>query len=270
MTDLSPALEVRDLVVRYGERTVLAGVDMSVPAGEIRVILGGSGSGKSTLLKGILGLTDLSGGEVNLLGQPMVGLPESERRRLMQRVGVLFQNGALFGSLTVGENVALPLREHRRLPEGAIRELVRSKLAQVSMSHAEHLYPSELSGGMKKRAGLARALALDPEVLFCDEPSAGLDPQTSLNLDNLLLQLRDRLGVTVVIVTHELASIEGIADSLIMIGAGRVIAEGPVAEVRRRGIPQVDDFFARMVKADAQATVSAAALLGLQPDRGGA
>jgi phospholipid/cholesterol/gamma-HCH transport system ATP-binding protein len=266
---LSPALAVRGLVVRYGERTVLSGVDMTVPAGEIRVILGGSGSGKSTLLKGILGLTDVSAGSVTLLGQPMLGLPEAERQRLMQRVGVLFQNGALFGSLTVGENVALPLREHRRLPEGAIRELVRSKLAQVAMSHAEHLYPAELSGGMKKRAGLARALALDPEVLFCDEPSAGLDPQTSLNLDNLLLQLRDRLGVTVVIVTHELASIEGIADSLIMIGAGKVIAEGAVAEVRRRGLAQVDDFFARTAQLDASPEVSAAELLGLTA-RGGA
>lgn len=259
----SPVLKVRGMVVRYGDRTVLDGIDMTVGRGEIRVILGGSGSGKSTALKGILGLTDVAAGTVELMGQSMVGLAEEERLLLMQRVGVLFQNGAMFGSLTVGENVALPLREHRRLPEGAVRELVRSKLTQVGMAHAEHMYPAELSGGMRKRAGLARALALDPEVLFCDEPSAGLDPVTSLNLDNLILELRDRLQMTVVVVTHELASIEGIADSLLMVGAGKVIAEGPVAEVRRRGIAEVDDFFARKAQPSAGADCSAAELFGL-------
>lgn len=258
-----PALKVRGMVVRYGDRTVLNGIDMTVGRGEIRVILGGSGSGKSTALKGILGLTDVVAGSIELMGQPMVGLPEAQRLLLMQRVGVLFQNGALFGSLTVGENVALPLREHRRLPDGAVRELVRSKLALVDMAHAEHMYPAELSGGMRKRAGLARALALDPEVLFCDEPSAGLDPVTSLNLDNLILELRDRLQMTVIVVTHELASIEGIADSLLMVGGGKVIAEGPVAEVRQRGIAEVDDFFARKAQATNSPDTSAAELLGL-------
>jgi phospholipid/cholesterol/gamma-HCH transport system ATP-binding protein len=185
---------------------------------------------------------------------------------MMQRIGVLFQNGALFGSLTVGENVALPMREHRRLPEGAMQELVRMKLAQVDLSHAEHMYPSELSGGMKKRAGLARALALDPEVLFCDEPSAGLDPLTSAELDQLILTLRDRLAMTVVIVTHELASIEGIADSVIMVGQGKVIAEGAIAEVRSRGIAPVDDFFARRTHSGPRKDVSAAELFGLATD----
>ncbi len=256
-------LEVRGLIVRYGTKTVLDGVDMTVGKGEIRVILGGSGSGKSTLLKGILGLTDVAAGTVQLLGQDLVGLNEKERGAMMQRIGVLFQNGALFGSLTVGENVALPMREHRRLPEGAMQELVRMKLAQVDLSHAEHMYPSELSGGMKKRAGLARALALDPEVLFCDEPSAGLDPLTSAELDNLILTLRDRLSMTVIIVTHELASIEGIADSVIMVGGGKVIAEGMIGEVRSRGIAQVDDFFARKTHAGERKDVSAAELFGL-------
>ena len=258
-----PVLKVRGLVVRYGDRTVLDGIDMTVARGEIRVILGGSGSGKSTALKGILGRTEIARGEVELLGQPMVGLAEAQRLQLMQRVGVLFQNGALFGSLTVGENVALPLREHRKLPQGAVRELVRSKLAMVGLAHAEFLYPAELSGGMRKRAGLARALALDPEVLFCDEPSAGLDPLTSLNLDNLILQLRDRLQMTVVVVTHELASIEGIADSLLMVGGGKVIAEGPVAEVRQRGIAEVDEFFARKARVSTSTDCSAAELFGL-------
>lgn len=258
-------LQVRDLVVRYGARTVLDGVAMTVQPGEIRAILGGSGSGKSTLLKGILGLTPVAAGRVQLLGQDTVGLAEAARRQLMQRIGVLFQNGALFGSLTVAENVALPLREHRRLPEATIRELVALKLAQVELSHAAQLRPAELSGGMRKRAGLARALALDPELLFCDEPSAGLDPLTAAALDALLLSLRDRLGMTVVLVTHELASIEAIADSVLMVGGGRVIAEGPLAEVRQRGIAAVDDFFARRIRGAAPSERSAAALLGLQP-----
>jgi len=256
-------LRVRGLVVAYGERTVLNGVDMTVNRGEIRVILGGSGSGKSTMLKGVLGLTDVRAGTVELLGVELGSLSEAARLRHMQRIGVLFQNGALFGSLTVGENVALPLREHRRLPEGTIRELVRLKLAQVELSHAEHRHPAELSGGMRKRAGLARALALDPEVLFCDEPSAGLDPLTSTELDNLILTLRDRLQMTVVVVTHELASIEAIADSVIMVGGGKVIAEGPIGEVRSRGIPQVDDFFARRTPDGAGKDRSIAELYGL-------
>lgn len=260
-----PVVQVRGLVVRYGKRTVLDGVDMTVHPGEIRAILGGSGSGKSTLLKGILGLTQVAAGRVQLLGQDTLAMPESDRRGLMQRTGVLFQNGALFGSLTVGENVALPLREHRRLPEATIRELVQFKLAQVDLSHAEHMRPAELSGGMRKRAGLARALALDPELLFCDEPSAGLDPLTAAAMDNLLLSLRDSLKMTVVLVTHELASIEAIADSVIMVGDARVIAEGPIGEVRKRGIAAVDDFFARRIRPQTAEDRSAAEVLGLKP-----
>lgn len=263
--DPDVVVQVRGLIVRYGTKTILDGVDMTVKRGEIRTILGGSGSGKSTLLKGILGLTDIAGGEVSLLGQDFGGLAEKPRGELMQRIGVLFQNGALFGSMTVGENVALPLREHRSLPEGAIAELVRMKLAQVDLGHAENLYPAELSGGMRKRAGLARALALDPELLFCDEPSAGLDPLTSAELDNLLRSLRDRLKMTVVIVTHELASIEAIADTLLMVGGTKVIAEGPVDEVRGRGITAVDEFFARKAAPVARKDVSVAELFGLAP-----
>ena len=260
-----PVVQVRGLVVRYGKRTVLDGVDMTVYPGEIRAILGGSGSGKSTLLKGILGLTQVAAGRVHLLGQDTLALAETDRRSLMQRTGVLFQNGALFGSLTVGENIALPLREHRRLPEATIRELVQFKLAQVDLSHAEHMRPAELSGGMRKRAGLARALALDPELLFCDEPSAGLDPLTAAAMDNLLLSLRDRLNMTVVLVTHELASIEAIADSVIMVGDAKVIAEGPIGEVRKRGIAAVDDFFARRIRPQTAEDRSAAEVLGLKP-----
>ncbi len=238
-------MRVRGLVVRYGTNTVLDGIDATVERGEIRVILGGSGSGKSTLLRGMLGLAPVVAGSVEMLGENVNELDDDGRQAVMRRTGVLFQNGALFGSLTVAENIALPLREHRDLPEGTIRELVRMKLAQVSLSHAEHRYPAELSGGMRKRAALARALALDPPLLFCDEPSAGLDPVTSTELDQLILLLRDRLHMTVVVVTHELASIEAIADSLIMVGGGKVIAEGPMAQVRGAGIKAVDDFFAR-------------------------
>lgn len=263
-------LQGRGLVVGYGNRTILDGVDVTVRQGQIRAILGGSGSGKSTLLRGLLGLTPLAGGYVEMLGQSMLTLTEKERTGLMQRIGVLFQNGALFGSLTVAENVALPLREHRDLPEAAIQELVRMKLAQVDMSHAEHLYPSELSGGMRKRAGLARAIVLDPEVLFCDEPSAGLDPLTSAELDKLILSLRDRLEMTVVLVSHELASIEAIADSILMVGGGKVLAEGDIADVRGQGIQAVDDFFARRTNAGERKDQSVAELFGLTAAKVGA
>ena len=260
------ALCVRGLIVRYGERAVLDGVDATVATGEIRVVLGGSGSGTSTFLKGALGLTPVAGGTVTLLGKDLGALDEKARNQHLQRIGVLFQNGALFGSLTVGENIALPLREHRSLPEGAIQELVRMKLAQVDLTQAEHLYPSELSGGMRKRAGLARALALDPEVLFCDEPSAGLDPLTSAALDCLLLSLRDTLKMTLIVVTHELASIEAIADTVLMVGDGKVIAEGPIADVRSRGIAAVDDFFARRTHSGERKDRSASELFGLTAD----
>ncbi len=248
---------VEGLVAAYGERTILDGVDLSVARGEIRAILGGSGSGKSTLLKHCVGLLAPVRGRVRVLGQPLHDLDGPERTRLLRRIGVLFQNGALLGSLSVGDNVALPLREHTDLPEPVIREIVGLKLAGVEMSHAENLLPGELSGGMRKRAALARAMALDPELLFCDEPSAGLDPLTSAELDELILRLRDRFGMAIVVVTHELMSIDRIADRATMLSGGKVIADGTLAEVKRSDQPEIRAFFRRIAAGELRGPASA-------------
>ena len=254
-------LEVRGLVARYGEKTILDGVDLTVHAGEVRVILGGSGCGKSTLLKHCIGLVAPAGGTVQLLGEDLASIEGHPREQLLSRIGVLFQYGALLGSLTIAENVALPLQEHTDLPADVIAELVRLKLALVELSHAEYLLPSELSGGMRKRAALARAMALDPEILFCDEPSAGLDPLTSAELDELLLRLRDRFGMGVVVVTHELASIEKITDRATMLSGGKVLAEGTLAEVKATPNPEIHAFFERIAAGELRRDKTAFELL---------
>ncbi len=258
---MPPALQVSRLIARYGSRTVLDGVNLQVQPAEIRVILGGSGCGKSTLLKHCVGLIEPAGGTVELLQQRLDGLEGTARTRLLTRIGVLFQNGALLGSLTVGQNVALPLREHSNLPEHLIQEISRLKLAMVEMSHAEHLLPSEISGGMRKRAALARAMALDPELLFCDEPSAGLDPLTSRELDETLLRLRDRFGMAIVVVTHELASIETIADRVIFLSAGRVLADDTLAAIQGSAHPEISSFFARIAAGEMRGGMDALGLL---------
>ncbi len=245
MTTTYP-LDVRKLIAKYGDRVVLNQIDMRVRKGTIHVILGGSGSGKSTLLKHVVGLKEPAGGEVLLLGTDIAKADEPEYEAVMARVGMLFQAGALLNSLTLHENVALPLIEKTKLPDSVIDDIVRMKLDQVSLLHAAQRFPPELSGGMKKRAALARAMALDPEILFCDEPSAGLDPITAVELDDLLIELRDRFGMTIVVVTHELASIDKIADDVTMLGKGDVLASGPLANVRKLDVPQVRAFFDRI------------------------
>lgn len=243
-------IEIDGLVAKYGERTILHGVDLRVRPGEVRVILGGSGSGKSTLLKHIIGLVRPAGGQVRLLGVDLAAADEPERDAVLGRIGMLFQGGALLNSMTLLENVELPLVERTTLPKDVIREMARMKLAMLGLERATHLFPPELSGGMKKRAALARAMALDPAVLFCDEPSAGLDPITAAALDETLLGLRDQFGMSVVVVTHELASVEMISDKVLMLYKGEVLADGPLPEVKRTDHPMVRAFFERHEEAE--------------------
>ena len=241
-------IEVRDLVVKFGERTILDGISLDIRRGETFVILGGSGSGKTTLLRNLVGLLRPHGGTIVFDGRDFTQMNDGERLHARQRMGMCFQGSALFGSMTVGENIAMPLLEHTRLEESTIEIMVKIKLELVGLSGFENYLPSELSGGMKKRAGLARALALDPDILFFDEPSAGLDPVTSRKMDELILQIREMFGTTIVVVSHELASIFSIADRVIMleIGAKGIIAEGSPRELAlNRRDPRVSDFLQR-------------------------
>ena len=234
---------VAGLCVAYGDTVVLDGVDMHVQKGEIVVILGGSGSGKSTLLKTIIGLVLPRAGLVELFGQDSGQLSEAERENLLRRVGVMFQYGALLDSLTVGENIALPLEMHTDLDPVLIEDIVRTRLRLVGLDHTFAQYPSELSGGMRKRVALSRAMVMDPEILFCDEPGAGLDPVTAAEIDRLLLVLNRSLGITVVVVTHELLSIERLNGRLVMLDQGKVVFTGTVAEAKATEDPVVKGFF---------------------------
>ncbi len=211
------AVSVETLRMAYGDFVIQPDVNFSVRAGEVFVIMGDSGSGKSTLLRHLIGLQKPAAGYVFYGDINFWELSTDERRRYSQRFGVLYQSGALWSSMTLAENVALPLGEHTEFSEGQIRDLSSFKLSLVGLAGFEGFYPSEISGGMRKRAGLARAMALDPEILFFDEPSAGLDPISSKRLDELILELRDSLGTTIVVVTHELASIFAIADNAVFL-----------------------------------------------------
>lgn len=249
-------LEVRGLRAAYDDRVILEGVSFDVRRGEVFVILGGSGCGKSTLLKHLIGLVEPTEGTIRIEGDELTTASGDARLRIQRKFGVLYQSGALFSSMTVAENVALPLEEFTALPRDAIDLLVRLKLDLVGLSQAADRLPSELSGGMKKRAGVARALALDPRILFLDEPSAGLDPITSAEFDKLVLDLRSSLGTTLVIVTHELQSIYAVADRCIMLDRARrtIVAEGRPADLRDTSPdPWVRAFFRRQSAVEAKA-----------------
>jgi phospholipid/cholesterol/gamma-HCH transport system ATP-binding protein len=217
MTATMPRIAVTDLTMAYGSSVIQRDVTFSIQPGEIFIIMGGSGCGKSTLLRCLMGLVRPAQGEVFYDGERFWAAAAAERARMMRRCGVLYQSGALWSSMTLAENVALPLEAYRSLRPRALREVVSLKLALVGLAGCEELYPFELSGGMRKRAALARAMALDPDILFFDEPSAGLDPLSSRRLDELILELRASLGATIVVVTHELASIMTIGDNSIFL-----------------------------------------------------
>jgi phospholipid/cholesterol/gamma-HCH transport system ATP-binding protein len=239
------AIEVSGLRRSYGDHVVLDGIDLVVEPGETLVILGGSGSGKSTLLRCLVGLERPDAGSVSVQSTDIFSAGAEELHDLRQNIGMAFQSGALFGSMTVGENIELPLTEYTRLPASTRRIIVRIKLALVGLEDAVERYPSELSGGMRKRAAFARAMALDPDLLFCDEPSAGLDPVTAAGLDRLLIQLKEVFGITLVVVTHSLDSAFAIADRIALIHQGRFLVTGSPEQVRRCPDPVVRRFLER-------------------------
>src|SRR5690242_14679025 len=240
------AISVRNLRVSYGSREILHGITFDVRKGETLVILGGSGCGKSTLLRTMVGLQKPTSGEVWINGIETSRISEREMDAVRMKMGMSFQAGALFGSMTVGENVALALREHTRLEESTIEIMVRIKLSQVGLGKFEDYMPSQLSGGMKKRAAVARALAMDPEILFFDEPSAGLDPIIAAGVDELILELKKAFHMTIIVVTHELASAFLIADRMLLIDKGNVVALGTKEEMRSSTHPRVRQFLDRI------------------------
>jgi phospholipid/cholesterol/gamma-HCH transport system ATP-binding protein len=244
--DSEVMLSLRDVRVSYGEVEILHGVSFDVKRGETLVILGGSGSGKSTLLRTLVGLEKASSGEIWIKGKNIAAIPDSEMDEIRKKIGMSFQGGALFGSMTVGENVALPLREHTKLEDSTIEIMLRLKLEQVGLEGFEYYMPSQLSGGMKKRAAVARALAMDPEILFFDEPSAGLDPIIAAGIDQLILELKQAFRMTIIVVTHELASAYLIADRMVLIDKGHVVAIGTTAEMRASTQPRVRQFLDRV------------------------
>jgi phospholipid/cholesterol/gamma-HCH transport system ATP-binding protein len=225
-------IEVEDLVTHYGSREILKGINLAIRQGEIMVIMGGSGSGKTTLMRHLLGLNRPTSGYIRILGKDITRIGRRELYELRRKMGVAFQGGALLGSLSVAENIELPLRVHTRLEEKTIRIMSRMKLEVVNLAGFENLMPSELSGGMVKRAALARAIIMDPSLLFFDEPSAGLDPVVSAELDDLILRLKEAMNVTIIVVTHELESALKIADRITVLGEGRLLMTGTVDEIR--------------------------------------
>jgi phospholipid/cholesterol/gamma-HCH transport system ATP-binding protein len=236
------AIEVRDVTKRFGTQTVLDSINLDVFDGETLVVMGGSGSGKSTLLRLMIGNIMPDAGDIIALGQNICEKSPVQLADYRKSIGVLFQSGALFNSMTVADNVALPLREHSDLPEETIEIVVKIKLELVGLRQHADKMPAQLSGGMKKRAGLARALALDPKILFYDEPSAGLDPVTSAEIDELIIDLNEKLGVTSVVVTHEMDSAFRIADRMVLLDRGKFIVSGTPEEMKSSTDPLVRQF----------------------------
>ena len=244
--DRGSAISVRDLRVAYGEREILHGISFDVLPGETLVILGGSGSGKSTLLRTMVGLERPTSGEIWLGGKNMATITPKELDDLRKTIGMSFQGSALFGSMTVGENVSLPLKEHSPLDDSTIEIMVRLKLDQVGLAGYENYMPAQLSGGMKKRAAVARAMSMDPQILFFDEPSAGLDPIIAAGLDDLILRLKKAFKMTILVVTHELASAFLIADRMILVDKGNIAASGTPEQLQASTVPRVRQFLDRV------------------------
>jgi len=244
--DASPLIEVRDVVKAFGNRTILNGISFDVPRGETMVIMGGSGCGKSTLLRHLIGSLKPDSGSIKLFGEETTGMNEEGLDSIRRRFGVLFQSGALLQSLTVGENVALPIQEHGRVDDAIVDLVIKMKLEMVGLTGFEDLKPAEISGGMKKRVALARALALDPELLFSDEPTSGLDPVMTAVVDKLTQDLTRKLGMTAVVVTHDMTSAFRIGTRMIMLGTGdrqgKIIAEGTPEEIMNHPDPMLQQF----------------------------
>ncbi|MBL7157462.1 MAG: ABC transporter ATP-binding protein [Candidatus Omnitrophica bacterium] len=237
-------IKTNNIVKKFGDRTVLNGVDLDIYRGETFVIMGGSGCGKSTLLRHMIGTLKPDDGKIYLLGKDITNLPEDEMDKIKKRIGMSFQGSALFDSMNVGENVSLPLREHTKLEESVIKIVMKMKLELVGLRGFEDLMPSQLSGGMKKRVGLARAIAMDPEIIFYDEPTAGLDPIVAGVIDKLIIDLSKKLSITSVVVTHDMESVFKIADKIAMLYEGRVVEVGTKEEMRNSKNQLVKQFIA--------------------------
>jgi len=253
MNDKTPenVIEVRDLFMQYGDRVVLNGINLDILEGEIMVIMGGSGSGKTTLMRNLLGLNQPTSGSIHIFGKDITRITSREMYAIRRKIGVAFQGGALLGSMSVAQNIELPLRHHTKLDENTMRIMSRMKLEVVNLAGFENLMPSELSGGMLKRAALARSIIMDPSLLFFDEPSAGLDPVVSAELDELILRLKAAMKVTIVVVTHELESAFKIADRITVLGQGHVLMTGTVDEVQHSDNEVIQDMINRRPRDEA-------------------
>lgn len=240
-----PIIKVENLVAGYNDKVVLNDISFEINPGEIFMVIGGSGCGKTTLLKTMIGLNDMYSGDVIIEGLGVKNATEKERLTILRKIGVLYQSGALFGSMSLLENVSLPLEELTNLPSDAITEIAKNKLLMVGLGEFDDYMPSEISGGMQKRAAIARAMALDPRIIFLDEPSAGLDPIIAAELDKLIANLAHTLGITFVIISHDLESIYNIGERVILLHKGKIIADGNPKEIKNDSNPYVQKFFAR-------------------------